>query len=352
MPSNTKRQYTIAPEETSIFCEQVALILSAGMPMHDGIEALSENYASTRDAATFKAIAGAVNETGSLSQALAVGGIFPKYMVEMTAIGEKTGKLEAVMQALATYYMRESKIRRAVKNAVAYPLILMVMMACVIAILISKVLPIFDQALGGLGLEMGDTGSALMRFGMTTGRVVMVLVGVLVVAVLAVVLLLRTRQRKQVMDTLCRVFPPIGRLNRRISAARFASVMAMMMGSGFPMEEALKMMPSIITDEAARVQVEGIISKMDEGVSFPDALDGCLLFDPLHTRMIRMGYLAGQVDTVMEKVAGIYEEEVDEGISRLVSIIEPSLVALLSVVIGAILLSVMLPMASIISSIV
>ena len=124
----------------------------------------------------------------------------------------------------------------------------------------------------------------------------------------------------------------------------------MMLSSGFPTGEALRLMPSILSDAEAGERVKGISRDLDSGMSFADAMENSRLFDGLHNRMIRMGVAAGREDQVMNTIAGLYEEQVESGISQLVAIIEPTLIALLSIVIGAILLSVMLPMAGILSS--
>jgi type IV pilus assembly protein PilC len=124
----------------------------------------------------------------------------------------------------------------------------------------------------------------------------------------------------------------------------------MMLHSGFPTGEAFRLLPSVISDGEAADKVKGIQKDLDNGAAFADAISNSKLFDGLHDRMIRMGVAAGREDQVMGKIAGLYEEQVEEGIDRLVAIIEPTLIALLAVVIGAVLLSVMLPMAGILSS--
>ena len=121
----------------------------------------------------------------------------------------------------------------------------------------------------------------------------------------------------------------------------------MMLSSGFPLEQALEMVPLVLPDEEAAGEIAQIREKMGEGVSFSDALTGSRLFDEIHRQMLRMGIAAGREDQVMAKIASTYEQQVEEGIS----IIEPTMVAALSIVIGAVLLSVMMPMAGIISSI-
>lgn len=350
MPKAVSMNKTIPPEEISVFCEQIALMLGAGMSLRDGLEALAENYRGTPEEKLYRALSEKVDESGSVYEGLKAAGHFPQYMVEMVNIGERTGKLEQVMNGLSAYYAGEGKIRRAIVSAVAYPIVLGVMMACVIVVMVTRVLPIFEQVLGSMGMEMNAAGTALLRFGMNTGKIVLILVGVLVLLVLLVCLALRTKWRDRALAFVRRVLPPVDRLNRRIAAARFASVMAMMLDSGFPIEEALGVMPSILTDKASRERLAAMCGKVESGAPLIDALSGTGFFDALHVRMIRLGFVAGRPDGVMRKVADIYTEEVDNGISALVSVIEPSLVALLSVVIGAVLLSVMLPMAGIISS--
>lgn len=349
MRERAKRE--IAPEELSIFCEQVALMLGAGMALYDGIEALSLGYRESADYPMYRKMCESVSCGATLCDALKQAGRFPGYMIEMIAIGERTGKLETVMKGLAQYYMRESRIKRSVASAVTYPMVLGVMMACVIAVLITQVLPIFDQVLASMGMDMTASGNSLMMFGMNVGWAMLAIVGILLCAVLATVLLLKTRYRARVMAIVRRVIPRIDTLSKRISASRVASVLSMMLESGFPMEDALEVMPSILTDETAREKLETVSRDVRAGKPFPDAIDNTGLFDELYSRMIRMGYASGQTDSVMMKIAGIYEDEVNDGISSLISIIEPSIVAVLSVVIGAILLSVMLPMAGMIASV-
>lgn len=164
-------------------------------------------------------------------------------------------------------------------------------------------------------------------------------------------LLLRSKKRDRALAALKKVFPPLRQLSMRLASSRAASVLAMMLSSGFPLEQALEMVPLVLPDEEAAGEIAQIREKMGEGVSFSDALTGSRLFDEIHRQMLRMGIAAGREDQVMAKIAETYEQQAEEGISDLVSIIEPTMVAALSIVIGAVLLSVMMPMAGIISSI-
>ena len=174
----------------------------------------------------------------------------------------------------------------------------------------------------------------------------------MVLMVLGATILMHTRHREKAMSKLRQMFPPVARLGRKLSAARVASVMSMLLSGGFPLEEALEMLPGVLEDSAAAEEVNRMREGAAHGRAFSEMLCDSALFEPLHSRMIRMGAAAGREDQVLDVIARTCEEDVEAGVSRVVSIIEPTLVALLCLVIGAILMSVMLPMAGIISCII
>lgn len=342
----------IPAEEISSFCDEIALMLGSGMQLYDGVETLAETYAGMPNAAMYKAISQGMTATGSLYETLKQDARWPAHMVEMTGVGERTGRLEDVMKGLSAYYSREKRIRDAAVSAVTYPVLLACMLLVIVFVMIAAVLPVFRRMLGSMSVSMTSSGTAMMNLGLTTGWIVLALVGLVVAAVLIVVLMMRLGNRQKVWDWLCRVFRPLQRLRGKLSASRTFSVMSMMISGGFPLDEALRVIPPVLDDPDAVAKVEGISKAMEDGTTFGDALEQSGLLDRMHTRMIRMAVNVGREDEVMAKIAAVCEEQLEDDIANLVSIIEPTLVALLCVVIGAILLSVMLPMAGMISSIV
>ena len=336
--------------ELSSFCSQVALILSAGLPLYDGMETLAETTRGSEYADLYEDASKAVTETGSLYQALQRDDRWPTYLVEMTGIGEQTGQLEKVMNGLSDYYAREDRIRTSIIGAITYPLVLGVMLVLIIAIMLWKVLPVFQRVLNSMGAELSGSGSALMRLGSTIGWVVLALVGLVVLAVVVGAILLKTSARDKVLAFVRRIFPPMRTLSIKLASSRVASVLSMMLSSGFPTNEAFRLLPSVLSDSEAADKVQGIRKELDGGAAFADAISHSKLFEGLHDRMIRMGVAAGREDQVMAKIADLYEEQVEEGIARLVAIIEPTLIVMLAIVLGAVLLSGMLPMAGILSS--
>lgn len=346
---NKKRTFTA--EELSGFCAQLAMMLESGVSLFDGMDMIVQTHRQSVNAAAYEELAKAIMETGSLYAAMKTCGCWPVYLVEMVGIGERTGKLEIVMNGLSEYYGREGRIRHAIVSAVTYPLVLGVMMLLILLAMILKVLPVFRRVLANLGVEMTDSGNSLMQIGVTVGWVMLALVAVCIAAVLACCLMMKFGNREKIVAFVCRIFPALKNIRLRLASSRLASVLSMMLSGGFPLDDALEMVPSVLEDEVARERVKQMHSKVKDGGSFADALVETGLFDEFYSGLIRTGAAVGRVDAMMAKVAAEYENRAEEGIASLVSIIEPTLVAVLSVVIGAVLLSVMLPMAGIISSI-
>jgi len=342
------RKLRLSNEELSVLCEQVALVLRAGLPVHDGVEALCENYKGTKFEQGFNTLTITVIETGSLATGFKEAGLFPDYLISMTEIGEKTGELDVVMEELSLYYEREAANRRSIKSALFYPLLLIVMMALIISVLVTQVLPIFENVYGSF-----DSGSSAgwMNIAVNFGKITLIVAGVLLLLVIILLVVLKLDGSQKVLQWLQNTIKPLRRLEQKLSAARFASTLGMMLRSGFPLEESMELIESLFANKRLRQRVSQCRQKMEEGTAFPDAVGETGIFEPLHCRMISVGFRAGQTDRVMSKLAVLYDEEVNNSIGHLVSIIEPSLVALMSVIIGAILMSVMLPLLSIMSSI-
>lgn len=344
-------QKTLPPDETALFCEQIAMVLKAGIPLGDGMDTLARSYAGSRYGARFESMRVSLEQRGTLSQALEDAGIFPDYLLALTRIGEKSGKLDEVMAALANYYQWEAQIKTSVKNAILYPSVLVMMLAVVIGILVISVIPVFQRVFDSLGLAAMSPAAAAMRIGVGVGKGMLILVGLLTLILVGIGILMRTNGRDSVLAVLSRILPPVRRVNARLSTARYAAALSMMLSAGYPVEDAMQLAPTVVTDEKHKRQAEIARSELVSGGSFSDAAEKSGLFEPMHEKMIRFGTAAGKLDSVMEKLSDIYMTEADDAIHHVIAMIEPTLVALLSVVIGGILLSVMLPLLSVLSAV-
>ena len=340
----------LGAEETALFCSQAAMVLKSGIPLADGLTALCEDFRDTRSGAQLARLSQAISQTGSLAQALDIAPVLPTYAMRMVRVGEQSGKLDDVLSALGDAYARETRVRRNLRQAVLYPAVLTLLMGAIIAVVVFCVMPVFSQVLRSLGSGLYATAEGVTQVGMVIGIVAMALVGLLILAGLIVVVLLRTKRRASVLDGLCRCVPVLRRVTTALNAERFASAMAMLIGSGYPIEDALPLVEELSGSGATREKVAAVQKAVSEGKAFSDAVGEAKVFDSLHARMLRAGAAAGQVDNVLARLADIYHERFDREVSNAEALIEPLLVTLLAIVAGAILLSVMLPLAGILSS--
>ncbi|NLJ31052.1 MAG: type II secretion system F family protein [Clostridiales bacterium] len=337
--------------DVSLFCAQAAMILKSGIPLQDGIGEIGDAMENSAGKEMVRLIQAHMEKNGALAPALRHTGMFPSYMVSMVSIGEKAGRLDNVMEALSLYYEREDRIYRRIRSAVLYPLVLILMMAAVIAVLLIRVLPVFSDVFADLGGNVSDTSGAVLAVGMTIGQVALAVVVLLSLLLAFSLLIAKTRGGSQFLSGLAARFGPTRRLANKISSARFASVMSMMLSSGYDTSDALEMIPDIITSPEVKKKIQLCQNQLREGRPFARAVENAGIFSGIYSGMVSVGAKTGNLDTVMKHLAELYSQDVDETVNRGIAMIEPALAGALSVVIGAILLAVMLPLMGILSSI-
>lgn len=339
----------IAENELAIFCEQIAMVLKSGVPLYEGLEAVCENYEGTRYEKEFGALNEDYQHGSTFYEACLNVGVFPDYMVEMINVGEKSGKLDDVMTNLSKFYDREDKIRSMIKSAVLQPSIMMVVMGAVVLLLVVKVLPVFKEVFKNLGSSFSETTNQVINVCTNVGIVLLVVLILMIIIGAVFGFLLNTSKKQKILNLVGKIIPPVSRIRKQVASERFASVMSMMLGSGYNLTEALEMSEKIVEDEQFIKNICMCESLVKQDVPFATALERSEVFDKLYLRMVQVGVTTGQMDHVFDKVANIYEEEVDTRIHNVISWIEPALVAVMTVMIGAILLSVMLPLITIIN---
>ena len=208
----------IPAKETALFCTQAGLLLKAGIPLGDGLASLTEEGTGA-GRELLRRIADTARETGSLYEAVRQAGVFPSYMVHMIRIGETAGKLEEVLDSLSLYYEREARLRGAVRSAVLYPLILILLMAAVIAVLVVAVMPIFSSVLADLGAE-ASANTGMVSTGVVIGRCALVVVAVLLALLVAMLLLSLSAKGRQALMSLSSRLPVLRRLYRHLPDRR------------------------------------------------------------------------------------------------------------------------------------
>lgn len=337
--------------ELTTFCSQFALILRSGISSLEGLSIMQEDSPKGEGQELLSGMIRTMEETGSLYEALTASEVFPPYLCSMVEIGEQSGRLDDVMASLSEHYRREDEMAKNIKSAVSYPLVMLGMMIVVIFVLIVKVLPVFNEVFQQLGTGLGGISGTILSLGNTVSRYALVFV--LVAAVIAGLFLyfaFTTKGRRQIR-VFARSFLPTRKLMQKIACSRFASGMYLSLSSGLDTDQSLEMVSRLVDHPVIQEKIRNIQALILEGTSFADAVSQTNMFSGIYARMVSIGYKTGAMDDVMKQISVQYDEEIDSRMSDLVAKLEPTLVAILSIIVGLILLSVMLPLMGIMSNI-
>lgn len=340
---------TLSADALSVFCYQLALMMHAGIGSEEGVEVLAEDAADPRSKALLESLHAALLEGVPLSAALKDSGAFPAYMVRMVEIGQAAGRLDQVLSALAAYYRREAETASAIRRAVLYPAVMAVLVAAVFLVLMTRVLPVFQQVFAQLGLTLSPAAQALM----TAGAAGQYVGGALVVllAVGAVVLLVLSRRQGAGAQSMEARLLGKGKAAQAVDRSRFSSAMALMLSSGLPLDEAMDRTVHLLEGSALAPALKDCQSRMEEGQDFHKAVTGCGLLDGLQAGLLGAGFRSGVPEQAMEELASRCREEADERLNALLARLEFALVLLLCIAVGLVLLSVMLPLLGVLTAI-
>ena len=347
---NKKKIRPLSYLELSYFCGQMALILKAGISAIEGVEMMEDDFSSGKDLEIIDIILDNIHSTGQLSVGLAATGAFPDYMIHMVAIGEETGNLDEVMEALEEHYSREEQLRQSIMSAVTYPLIMSAMIVAVIIILLVRVMPIFNQVFRQLGTEMTGLAAALVALSGFISANAFLFVLALCAIILFALYCVKTDSGKALARRFTRRFRFTRELNERVASCRFADGMSLVLRSGLSPDRGFELVAELNEDNDFTKKLEKCRSLMMEGESLSEALHLADVFSGVYSRLTSIGNKTGSLDKVMGQIATLYQDEIDTKITNQLSILEPALVVVLSVVVGVILLSVMFPLLGIMAT--
>ncbi|MDR2157428.1 MAG: type II secretion system F family protein [Clostridiales Family XIII bacterium] len=345
--SNNKR--LLSAEELSAFSAQLALTVKTGIPLSESIMILRDDSETPAAKALLGRILESLELGNPLASALKDTGVFPVYMTQMIEIGEASGRLDQALDSLNRYYAREHNIAKSVQSAITYPAIMLFILFAIILILVVKVLPIFNQVFRSLGGEMSPFAAGAMSLGSIISRYsVAIIVAIAVVAAILIAMRLTPGGRNALSRAGQGLFK---RLSRKMASGKFASGMALMLASGVDVDKAVELTLPLMDNLDMHKRVEALKRLLETGEAFSESAVKTQIFTGMEARMLTLGFKSGNLDSVMERIAEDYETQTDERMDNLISIIEPTMVAVLCVIVGAILLSAMLPLLAVMSSI-
>lgn len=336
--------------ETAALCRELSLLLHAGLGLSEGLFLLSEEETERR---SLLEEMGRCAESGTaLADAMERSGAFPLYVCRMVRVGERTGHLEEALEQLAEYYEERAEVDHRLRSAVTYPALLLLMILAVVAVLLVKVLPVFDEVYATLGGRLTGFAGGLLRLGEGLAGVLPLVLAVFAAALLAVVLFAVHEPFRRRALLLWQQKRGSRGLAGKLAQAHFAEALTMALGSGLPLEEAVGLAGELLEEQpelAARAKV--CVERLSAGAGLGETLGETGLLPASACRMLTLGMRSGNGDRVCGEVARGLAEEARRELEKKVGQAEPAMVLAGSLLVGAVLLAVMLPLLHIISAI-
>ena len=342
----------IKPKILMIFTRQLATLIDSGLPLVRSLTVLAKQERDKVLKNTINSLSDSVQSGNTFSDALAVHPrIFNNLYVNMVKAGEVGGVLEMALNRLSEFQEKAAKIKNKVIAAMVYPLIVMTMAVGIMAFLLVFIVPKFEAIFHDM---LGDKPlPAVTTFVIGTSNVVknhgLVLLGAVIVAVTAYKFIGRTRGGRFVIDSFKLRMPLFGDLNRKTAISRFARTLGTLVTSGVPILQALNITRETAGNAAIAAAISQVHDSVKEGESIVQPLETSRAFPPMVISMIDVGEETGKLPDMLLKIADVYDDEVDNSVAALTSMLEPIMIVFLALIVGTIVLALFTPLISIIT---
>ncbi|HLQ52499.1 MAG TPA: type II secretion system F family protein [Terriglobales bacterium] len=341
---------SVPTKDLAIFFRQFSVMIDAGLPLVQCLEILAANQENI----TFQKCLTGVRTTveGGSTLANAMRGypkIFDDLATNMIEAGETGGILDVILQRLATYVEKAVKLRQAVRSALVYPTAVISIATLIVAGLLKWVVPIFANLFQGLDVSLPLMTRIVINLSTLIGKFGWIFVILLIVLIIAIKYARTSPQGRLFFDNLLLKLPVLGSILRKIAVARFTRTLGTLITSGVPILEGLTITARTSGNAVLEQSIMKVRKAVEEGRTIVDPLRESGVFPNMVVQMIGVGEATGAMDAMLQKIADFYEDEVDAAIKDMLTILEPLLIGFLGVVVGGIVISLYLPLFSMIA---
>jgi len=336
----------------SAFCESMGMMLRSGIQTDEAISLLQHGGEPTGGVLEhgLAVMKEQVDQGSGLASAMESSGIFPRYALQMIAAGERSGRLEDILFRLSDYYAQQKTISEKLRGAVTYPAAMLLLIIAVLAVMLSMVLPAFTDVYNNLTGSLAASTYSYIRW-----AYVFCYIALVVMVVIAAALLLGlwgwTHGGRERVEALLRRIPLCASILESLGMFRFTSALTTFLASGEMQDEAVLNSVPMTDCPPVEEKLKRIVRRMEEGHSISQAAYDENLFEPVYGRMLLAGERSGSLESVLQRLTALLEENASALVDRLVGIVDPLLSGVLMVTVGLSLLSVMLPLIGMMNSV-
>ena len=335
----------VSQTEVAIFTRQFSVMLDAGLPLVQGLDAIAQQHPNPSFKAVLEQIRGDVEAGSTLANAMSRHPkVFDSLYTNMVAAGETGGILDTILQRLSSFIEKIVKLKRALRSALIYPASILTIAVGVVAIILWKVIPVFATLFEGFNVELPLLTRAVIALSRIIENYVFFFAVFIALGVLGLKYYYKTDKGRHAVDRTLLKTPILGQVLRKIAVARFTRTLATLLTSGVPILEGLNITAKTAGNAVLEDVIQDLRQRIEAGGNMADPMRQPGFFPPMVNQMVSVGESTGEMDTMLVKVADYYEEEVDVTVANLLTVLEPVLMVFLGVVVGGIVVAMYLPL--------
>lgn len=337
--------------DLSVFCRQFSSIIKAGVNVINALSMMSEQTENKKLKAAIKNVQSNVEKGETLSSAMrSEGDIFPSLLVSMVAAGEASGSLETAIERMAIQFEKDAKISGMVKKAMIYPIILIIVMIGVVIAMMMFVIPNFMDMFEGLDAEMPFMTVMVINMSNFILDKWWLLILIVVGIVFAYKSYYKTDAGRHVIDRIKIKIPVFGVLTVKTACARFSRIMSTLLSAGMPMISAIEIAAGTMDNVLFKDALQKVRSGVALGMGFSQQIGVTRLFPAMLVHMVGIGEETGNIEDMLTNVANYYDEEVELATQSVTALMEPMIIIVMAVVVGALVLAIYQPMITLYST--
>lgn len=335
----------VPEKELVIFTRQFATLFSAGIPIVQGFEILAKQSQNKTLKSVLTQVKDSIETGSTVADALRKHpSIFDQLYINLVAAGEAGGVLDTVLIRLAVYIEKIMKLKKKVKGAMIYPAIIVTVAVLVVAIIMLFVIPIFAKIFSEMGVALPLPTQIVIGFSNFLGGIGgLILLGSFIFSIIAIRQYRKTENGRKVTDKFLLDLPIFGDLIRKVAVARFTRTLGTLIGSGVPILESLEICAKSAGNKVVEKEVFDTKAEVTTGKTISETLLKSKVFSPMVVQMISVGESTGALEQMLIKIADFYDDEVDQSVTNLTTLLEPLMIVFLGITVGFIVIALYLP---------
>jgi len=334
----------VKKKSVAVFTRQLATMIDAGLPLVQSLDILGQQEQNEG----FKSIIGGIKSDVEAGSTFAASlkkypRVFDELYTNLVVAGEEAGTLDVILNRLATHIEKMEELKRKIKSALVYPIMIVVVAVLVTTVLLVFVVPVFEKLFGSTGMSLPGPTQMVINISRFAQKNIVFVIIFCIVAAIILKRQYRTEKGRLSIDKVILKLPVFGELIQKVSIARFARTLATLVASGVPILDALNIVAGASGNKVVEKAILEGRSSISEGQTISEPLEESGVFPIMVTQMISVGETTGSLELMLNKVADFYEEEVDTAVATLSSMLEPILMIFLGVIIGGLVIAMYLP---------